>query len=105
MLPDHNPIRTNTTQHFTPSTMRDVLRDACTRLQNGWAVDDHDMTVEFYFRNIHGLVTVATDPEFVALQSIEGPYMTKAGIVARLGWGEAYIESRQLVNLNEDGAT
>ena len=76
-----------------------MLRAASERLQNGWTVDDHDLTVEFYFRDIAGLVTVSTDPDFIALQSIEGPFISKKGIVARLGWVETYVADEQVVNL------
>jgi hypothetical protein len=47
------------------------------------------------------LVTVSTDPEFIALQSIEGPFISKKGIVARLGWVETYIADEKPVNLIE----
>ncbi|KAF8846561.1 hypothetical protein BDZ45DRAFT_638067 [Acephala macrosclerotiorum] len=87
--------------HFSPSSTRQVLTDACAALQNGWTIDDHDLTVEFYFRKIDDLVAVATDPEFVALQTEEGPYVTKNGCVATLGWVETYIENKKVVNISE----
>ena len=76
-----------------------MLRAASERLQNGWTVDDHDLTVEFYFREIAGLVTVSTDPDFIALKSIEGPFISQKGVVARLGWVETYVADEQAVNL------
>lgn len=79
--------------------MRNVLSTACERLQNGWTVDTHDTTVEFYFRDIADLVTVSTDPDFIALQAIEAPYISKDGVVAQLGWVETYIADQQVVNL------
>ncbi|KNG84702.1 hypothetical protein ANOM_008047 [Aspergillus nomiae NRRL 13137] len=85
--------------HFTPSPVQNVLRAASERLQNGWTVDDHDLTVEFYFREIAGLVTVSTDPDFIALKSIEGPFISQKGVVARLGWVETYVADEQAVNL------
>ena len=79
--------------------MQNVLRTACDRLQNGWIVDTHDAIVEFYFRDIADLVTVSTDPDFIALQTIEASYVSKEGIVAQFGWVETYIADQQVVNL------
>lgn len=55
--------------------------------------------MEFYFRDVADLVTVSTDPEFIALQSIEAPYISKEGVVAQLGWVETYIADQKPVNL------
>ncbi|KAJ5200376.1 hypothetical protein N7491_008822 [Penicillium cf. griseofulvum] len=85
--------------HFSPTPVRNVLSTACERLQNGWTVDTHDATVEFYFRDIADLVTVSTDPDFIALQAIEAPYISKEGVIAQLGWVETYIADQQVVNL------
>ena len=52
-----------------------------------------------YFRDIADLVTVSTDPDFIALQAIEAPYISKEGVVAQLGWVETYIADQQVVNL------
>ncbi|KAJ5525109.1 hypothetical protein N7494_011759 [Penicillium frequentans] len=85
--------------HFSPTPMRKVLSTACERLQNGWTVDTHDATVEFYFQDIADLVTVSTDPDFIALQATEAPYISKKGVVAQLRWLETYIADQHVVNL------
>ncbi|CAG8892180.1 unnamed protein product [Penicillium egyptiacum] len=86
-------------KHFSPTPVRNVLSTACERLQNGWTVDTHYATVEFYFGDIADLVTVSTDPDFIALQAIEAPYISKEGVVVQLGWVETYIADQQVVNL------
>ncbi|KAJ5761104.1 hypothetical protein N7520_008260 [Penicillium odoratum] len=86
-------------KYFTPTPVRNVLSTTCERLQNHWTVDTHDATVEFYFRDIADLVNVSTDPDFIVLQAIEAPYISKEGVVAQLGWVETYTAGQQVVNL------
>lgn len=72
-------------------------------MQNGWVVDDHDLTVEFYFRDINAVFKVAQDPEFKALQAEEAPFICRDRAVASLGWVETYIEDNRIVNVGDDG--
>lgn len=41
--------------------------------------------VECFFGDIADLVTVPIDPDFIALQAIEVPSVSKKGVVAQLG--------------------
>ena len=73
------------------------------RRNRGWVVDDHDMTVEFYFRSFEEMNKVTNDPEFQKLQQEEEPYVNRTHTVASLGWVESYVQNEEVVNVNEDG--
>lgn len=73
--------------------------------QRGWVVDDHDITVEFYFRDFDALTAVGQDPEFQKLQVEEGPYVNRAHTVASLGWVEVYVEGGKVVNVADGRPT
>ena len=90
------------TTYSPPTPVGDILSAACERLQNSWTVDTHSATVKFYFGDIADLVTVPTDPDFIALQAIEVPSISKKGVVAQLGWVETYIADQQVVNLVDE---
>jgi hypothetical protein len=64
---------------------------------------DHDITVEFYFRNFAELNKVNSDPEFQALQASEGPFVNLIHSVVTLGWVEKYVDGGKVVNIGEDG--
>ncbi|KAK7910579.1 hypothetical protein PG985_013060 [Apiospora marii] len=88
---------------FTPIGYRNALEEMNRRNNRGWTVDDHDLTVEFYFRTFAELSKVNSDPEFQALQATEGPYVNLVHTVATLGWVEKHVDGGKVVNLDEDG--
>jgi hypothetical protein len=67
------------------------------------AFKDHDVTVEFYFRNFAELNKVNSDPEFQALQATEGPYVNLIHTVVTLGWVEKYVDGGNVVNIDDNG--
>jgi hypothetical protein len=64
---------------------------------------DHDITVEFYFRSFAELNKVTSDPEFKAAQATEGPYVNLVHTVVSLGWAERYVDGGEVINIGEDG--
>lgn len=68
-----------------------------------WIIDQHDMTVELYFRDMSTLRAIASDPTFASFHHLEEPYISRKHVVATLGWVEVYIEDGKVVNLTEDG--
>src|SRR6478609_3633941 len=65
------------TQHWSPSSFRDAAKTLNSQLGDRWVIRDHDMHVEFWFRDMATLAAVAGDPDFQALQAAEGPYASK----------------------------
>ncbi|KAI1100212.1 hypothetical protein F4804DRAFT_336490 [Jackrogersella minutella] len=66
-----------------------------------WVIDDHDITVEFYFRNFADLEKMRADPDFRALQASEGPYVNLVHTIATLGWVEKYLDGGKVVNIKD----
>ncbi|KAI9769015.1 MAG: hypothetical protein M1835_006771 [Candelina submexicana] len=92
-------------QYFSPESTRGAIEDMNKRLNRGWVVDDHDMTVEFYFRSFGELNKVTNDPDFQALQAKEEPYVNRKNTVVSLGWVETYVENGKVVNIRDDKST
>lgn len=69
----------------------------------GWVVRDHDMHVEFWFRDIASVAAAVADPDFRALQALEGPYTSKIHVEASLGWVEQYVADGKVVNVSDAG--
>ncbi|KAK3382608.1 hypothetical protein B0T24DRAFT_672576 [Lasiosphaeria ovina] len=88
---------------YTPAPFREALDGMNRRNKRGWVIDDHDITVEFYFRSFAELTRVNQDPEFQALQAAEGPYVNLVHTVAALGWVEKYVDGGRIVHLGADG--
>ncbi|KAI0973109.1 hypothetical protein F4678DRAFT_427954 [Xylaria arbuscula] len=90
---------------FTLQPARDALSKLNAKLGSNWVVDDHDVVVEFYLRNVSALVNILDDPEFQVLQAAEGPWVDsqRGGISASLGWVEFYIENGKPVNSSPGG--
>jgi len=71
----------------------------------GWIVDDHDMTVEFYFSSFEEMNKVTNDPEFQKLQQEEEPYVNRTNTVVSLGWVENYVQDGKVVNVRDGKST
>lgn len=89
-------------QVFTPLSVRQTMEEMNRRRNRNWVVDDHDMTVEFYFRSFAELAKVTNDPDFQRLQTEEEPYINRTHTVCTLGWVETYVENGQVVNVGQD---
>ncbi|EMR72125.1 hypothetical protein UCREL1_834 [Eutypa lata UCREL1] len=92
-------------QIFTPPPYRAALDEMNRRGNRGWVIDDHDITVEFYFRNFAELEKINQDPEFQELQAAEGPYVNLIHTVVTLGWVEKYVDEGKVVNVKNGKST
>ncbi|KAI1809824.1 hypothetical protein GGS20DRAFT_595532 [Poronia punctata] len=88
---------------FTPKSCRDASRELNEKLGSPWVVRDFDVQVEFYFRDMSTLPELAADPDFKALQAMEGPIVSRLHVEHTLGWVERYIENGKIINVGEDG--
>jgi len=73
--------------------------------KRGWIIDDHDLTVEFYFRSLADMTKLSADPEWLAIQLEEEPYVNRERTVVSLGWVEKYVDGGKVVNFDENGET
>ncbi|CAD6591792.1 MAG: hypothetical protein ASARMPRED_005604 [Alectoria sarmentosa] len=92
-------------QYFSPLNVRKTLDEMNRHLNRGWVVDDHDMTVEFYFRSFEEMNKVTNDPEFQKLQEEEEPYVNRTHTVVSLGWVESYVLNEEVVNVKDGKST
>ncbi|KAJ5219518.1 hypothetical protein N7468_008722 [Penicillium chermesinum] len=88
-----------------PPAYRTFVDDTNRRNNRGWVIDDHDVTIEFYFRNFAELNRVNSDPEFQALQASEEPFVNRAHTVVSLSWVENYVDEGKVVNIVDDKST
>ncbi|KAI0838793.1 hypothetical protein F5Y06DRAFT_296404 [Hypoxylon sp. FL0890] len=88
-------------QVFTPAPYRAALEEMNRRRNKGWVIDDHDITVEYYFRSFADLEKLRQDPDFQALQAAEGPYVNLIHTVVTLGWVEKYVDGGKVVNVKD----
>lgn len=68
-----------------------------------WKVDDHDMVIEYYFRNVSELLAVSADADFKALHVDAMNFITIDNTTLSLTWVETYLEDGKLQNVGEDG--
>ncbi|KAK7749852.1 hypothetical protein SLS53_000433 [Cytospora paraplurivora] len=92
-------------QCFSPPQYREALDAMNRQNKRGWVIDDHDITIEFYFRTFEELTAVNTDPDFLALQSSEGPYVNLIHTVVSLSWVEKYVDNGKVVNVVDGKST
>ncbi|KAF3015328.1 hypothetical protein E8E14_009868 [Neopestalotiopsis sp. 37M] len=88
---------------YSPLAYRTALDAINRRDGRGFIVDDHDVTVEFYFRTFAELSRVTSDPAFQAAQAAEAPYVNLVHTVVSLGWVEKYVDGGRVVNLGDGG--
>jgi hypothetical protein len=74
---------------------------------DAWNLDTHDVTVEFYCRDLAQVLKVIADPDFQALRADEEPWIDdhkrRGGAGASVAWVEVYVEDGKVVNIDEDG--
>ncbi|PYI14322.1 hypothetical protein BO99DRAFT_25118 [Aspergillus violaceofuscus CBS 115571] len=92
-------------QCYSPPAYRTFVDEMNRRNNRGWVIDDHDVTIEFYFRSFEELNKVNHDPEFQALQASEEPYVNRAHTVVSLSWIEKYVDNNEVVNIVDDKST
>ncbi|KAF4215747.1 hypothetical protein CNMCM6805_003333 [Aspergillus fumigatiaffinis] len=90
---------------YSPPAYRSFVDDMNCRNNRGWLIDDHDVTIEFYFRSFAELNRVNSDPEFQALQASEEPFVNRIRTVASLSWVEKYVDEGKVVNIVDDKST
>lgn len=66
-------------------------------------IRDYDLQVEFYFRDMATLSALAADPDFQAMQALEGPIVSRTHVEQSIGWVEMYVQDGRLVNVSESG--
>lgn len=68
-----------------------------------YAIDGHDLQIEYYFRDVSSLLAVSADEDFKALHVEAAPYVRLDETAVALTWVEVYLEGGRLVNIGADG--
>lgn len=68
-----------------------------------YSIDDHDLQIEYLFRNVSSLLGVSADDDFKALHVEATPYVRLDQTTVALTWVEVYLEGAKLVNIGADG--
>lgn len=91
-------------QLFSLKPARDQVQKLNERLGGRWVVDDHDVLVEFYVRDLEAMEGVINDPDFQKLQAEEAPWIDaeRNPIGASFGWVEVYLDQGKVVNVTKD---
>ncbi|KAJ1326015.1 EthD domain-containing protein [Microdochium nivale] len=88
---------------YTPSAFRLASKQLNAALGDKWVIRDYDVQVEFYFRDMATLSALAADPDFHAMQALEGPIVSRTHVEQSIGWVETYIQDGKLVNVTDKG--
>ena len=102
-----NPPST-TTQSPTLILNRQTFNTASTRallqsMKLPYTIDDHDLQIEYYFRDVSSLLAVSADEGFKELHVEAIPYVRLDNTTVALTWVEVYLEDGKLVNIGADG--
>lgn len=68
-----------------------------------YAIDDHDLQIEYYFKDVSSLLAVSADEDFKALHVEAAPYVRLDTTTVTLTWIEVYLEDGKLVNIDNQG--
>ncbi|KAI0162089.1 hypothetical protein GGR57DRAFT_453112 [Xylariaceae sp. FL1272] len=72
-------------------------------MKTPYKVNNHDLEIEYYFKDIATLLAVSADDEFKALHLESEPYVRHDTATVTLTWIEVYLDNGKLVNLDSEG--
>lgn len=69
-----------------------------------YSIEDNDLQIEYYSRDVSSLLAVSADEDFKALHVEAAPYVRLDETTVALTWVEVYLEGGKLVkNLGPNG--
>ncbi|KAI1864605.1 hypothetical protein JX265_008329 [Neoarthrinium moseri] len=84
---------------FNTASMR-ALADS---MRISYRMDDHDVEIEYYFKDAAALVALSADKDFQALHIECLPYVQINKSTATMTWIEVYVDNGELVNISSEG--
>ncbi|KAL9621008.1 MAG: hypothetical protein Q9160_004526 [Pyrenula sp. 1 TL-2023] len=73
-------------------------------MQLPYPIDEHDLMIEFYFRNVDSLLAISADEDFKNLHTECEPYLQQDRTTVTTTWIEVYLENGMLVNIDESSS-
>ncbi|KAH9903786.1 hypothetical protein F4778DRAFT_99637 [Xylariomycetidae sp. FL2044] len=74
-----------------------------TSMKMPYKINDHDIEIEYYFRDVGCLLALSADKDFKALHVECEPYVDLSTTRITLTWIEVYLEDGKLVNIGPEG--
>ena len=68
-----------------------------------YGIDEHDLLIEYYFKDVSSLLDLSADEDFKALHVEATPYVRLDETTVSLSWIEVYLDNGQLSNMNSEG--
>lgn len=68
-----------------------------------YPIDDHDLIIEFYFKDVDALLAISADDDFKALHIECDPYLKLDQTTVTATWIEEYLDDGKLVNISPEG--
>ncbi|KAI9035220.1 EthD domain-containing protein [Aspergillus affinis] len=78
-------------------------RELAHGLKLPWKIDDHDVTIEFYFTDVSTLLAVSADEEFKALHVDSENFVRLDATTVAVTWVEVFLKDGKLVHISPDG--
>ncbi|KAI1464435.1 uncharacterized protein F4812DRAFT_443399 [Daldinia caldariorum] len=72
-------------------------------MKTPYKVNDHDLEIEYYFKDVATLLAVSADQEFKDLHLESEPYVRHDTATVTLTWIEVYLEDGKVVNVSPEG--
>ncbi|KAI0193881.1 hypothetical protein F4808DRAFT_354542 [Astrocystis sublimbata] len=68
-----------------------------------YKLNDHDLQIEYYVKDVSSLLAISGDEGFRALHVECEPYVDIATTTVTVSWVEVYLENGKLVNIDGEG--
>lgn len=86
-------------QAFNSSTTQALAES----MKMPYKVNDHDLEIEYYFKDVASLLALSGDQDFKDLHAECVPYVNIETTKITLTWIEVYLEDGKLVNVDSEG--
>lgn len=78
-------------------------RELAASLKLPYPVTENDLLIEYYFKDLGGLLAISADEDFRLLHVEAEPYVRTELSQVTLTWIEVYLEDGKLVNIDSEG--
>ncbi|KAI1261696.1 hypothetical protein F5Y18DRAFT_401103 [Xylariaceae sp. FL1019] len=72
-------------------------------METPYAVNTHDLEIEFYFEDVASLLAVSNDEEFQKLHMESEDFVEHETVKVTLTWIEVYLDNAKMINVDSTG--
>lgn len=95
----HVKLPLTVSQAFSSSSAQALAKS----MELPYKVNNHDLEIEYYFKDVAALLAISADEDFKALHVECEPYIDHETTTVTLTWIEVYLEDGKLVNVDVAG--